>query len=74
MPDCPRCTHPQTRQLARSSQPGGWTVHACPACQFSWRTSEPFTTDPRGYPPAFRLTADQIAAAHDVPAIPSRRR
>jgi vanillate/4-hydroxybenzoate decarboxylase subunit D len=73
MPDCPRCSHAQTRTLAESPQPGAWTVHACPVCQFSWRTSEPFTTDPHGYPPAFRLTTDQLAAASDVPAIPPRR-
>lgn len=73
MPACPRCAHPQTRLLAESPRPGAWTVHACPACQFSWRSSEPFTTDPLGYPPAFRLTPDQLTAARDVPAIPPRR-
>lgn len=68
---CPRCDHPDVAKLADSPVPGVWTVHQCARCRYSWRSTEPARRTRRAhYPEAFRLTAQDIASATDVPTVP----
>lgn len=51
-----------------------WTVHRCGLCGFVWRDTEPpAVRDAAHYPDRFRVTADDVAAAVDVPTVPARR-
>ncbi|WP_031465856.1 non-oxidative hydroxyarylic acid decarboxylases subunit D [Sciscionella sediminilitoris] len=71
---CPRCAEQRIERLAVSPVPGAWEVYCCARCGYSWRSSEPARrTDPEQYPERFRLTAEDIAAATEVPAIPPLR-
>ncbi|MBW0103024.1 non-oxidative hydroxyarylic acid decarboxylases subunit D [Pseudonocardia sp. KRD291] len=71
---CPRCRGTDAVALTTSPVPGVFTVFRCPDCIFVWRSTEPRTmTDPDHYPPRFRLTAADIAAAIEVPTIAPRR-
>jgi hypothetical protein len=72
---CPRCTSPETEQLAGSPVPGAWTVTICRRCRYSWRSTEPLPNRSRDhYPDRFRLTQADIDAAPDVPAVPEAAR
>ncbi|MGQ4596826.1 non-oxidative hydroxyarylic acid decarboxylases subunit D [Nocardia sp. R6R-6] len=68
---CPRCAHDLIEQLFTSPVPGVWDVLQCQRCFFCWRTSEPPRRSRRdAYPDTFKLTADDIANAVELPAIP----
>ncbi|WP_265442932.1 non-oxidative hydroxyarylic acid decarboxylases subunit D [Flexivirga meconopsidis] len=72
---CPRC--PDGTATVATVSPSGniWTVYMCRVCHFSWRSTEPKRrTESALYPEAFRLTAADMAAAPDVPAVPPLRR
>lgn len=71
---CPRCSTDGAAVLATSPVPGVWTVHRCGLCGFVWRDTEPpAVRDAAHYPDRFRVTADDVAAAVDVPTVPARR-
>jgi hypothetical protein len=54
---------------------GTWTVYGCNTCLYTWRSTEPEeNTDPDQYPPAFRLTEEDLAKFAVVPNIPPLRR
>lgn len=68
---CPRCGHAAVQVLASSPVPGVWDVVQCTHCLYTWRTTEPARrTTPADYPEAFRLTQEDIDAAHELPAVP----
>lgn len=71
---CPRCAHTTIEQLHASPVPGVWTVLQCARCRYTWRTSEPERrTSREAYPASFRMTAEDIARAPQLPAIPPLR-
>ena len=73
-PSCPRCDTPETEVVARSPVEGAWVMHACPACFYSWRSTEPPEMSTReGISPAFRVDASKLAQGRVMPAIPPRR-
>lgn len=79
MPDvttvCPRCAHDTIEHVHASPVPGVWDVVQCTRCLYMWRTSEPARRTRRdAYPESFRMTADDIAAATEVPSVPPLRR
>ncbi|WP_240437813.1 non-oxidative hydroxyarylic acid decarboxylases subunit D [Sciscionella marina] len=55
-------------RLAVSPVPGAGEVYCRARCGYS-----PRSTDPDQYPERFRLTAEELAAAIEVPAIPPLR-
>ncbi|MGW4486575.1 non-oxidative hydroxyarylic acid decarboxylases subunit D [Amycolatopsis sp. NPDC004368] len=68
---CPRCENPDITKLADSPVAGVWTVHQCPRCRYTWRSTEPARRTRRAqYPEAFRLTVADITGATAVPAVP----
>ena len=68
---CPRCAHTTIEKLYTSPVPGVWDVLQCQQCLYCWRTSEPARRTQRdAYPESFKMTADDIANAPEVPAIP----
>ncbi|MEU4659191.1 non-oxidative hydroxyarylic acid decarboxylases subunit D [Streptomyces sp. NPDC023723] len=68
---CPRCSDDRVRTVAHSPVPGVWDVLQCARCLYMWRTTEPARrTSPDAYPARFRMTAEDIAAASEVPAVP----
>ena len=68
---CPRCAFDSIEQLHTSPVPGVWEVLQCQQCLYCWRTTEPVRrTDRSAYPEEFKMTADDIANAPEVPAIP----
>ncbi|WP_329246536.1 hypothetical protein OG417_51850 [Actinoallomurus sp. NBC_01490] len=71
---CPRCRCDQAATVAASPVPGCWTVHSCPACSYTWRSTEPpEATDPKRFPSAFTIDTDTISTLPEFPAIPARR-
>jgi hypothetical protein len=49
-------------------------VHSCPACSYTWRSTEPpEATDPERFPSAFTIDTDTISTLPEFPAIPARR-
>ncbi|CAL9333495.1 MULTISPECIES: non-oxidative hydroxyarylic acid decarboxylases subunit D [unclassified Streptomyces] len=68
---CPRCADRTVRTVAHSPVPGVWQVLQCARCLYMWRTTEPARRTSRdAYPERFRLTAEDIASASEVPAVP----
>ncbi|MGP2439361.1 non-oxidative hydroxyarylic acid decarboxylases subunit D [Streptomyces sp. JW3] len=68
---CPRCSDDSVRTVTHSPVPGAWDVLQCARCRYMWRTTEPARrTSPDAYPERFRMTAEDIAAASEVPAVP----
>lgn len=71
---CPRCAHDTIKQLFTSPVPGIWDVLQCQQCLYTWRTNEPARrTQRNAYPDAFKMTADDITNAPEVPTIPPLR-
>ncbi|GHF86544.1 non-oxidative hydroxyarylic acid decarboxylases subunit D [Streptomyces thermodiastaticus] len=71
---CPRCAHDGIEHVHSSPVPGVWEVLQCARCLYMWRTSEPARrTDRDAYPAGFRMTAEDIAAATEVPTVPPLR-
>ncbi|MEU4893351.1 non-oxidative hydroxyarylic acid decarboxylases subunit D [Streptomyces sp. NPDC044780] len=71
---CPRCAYESIEQLYTSPVPGAWDVLQCRQCLYTWRTSEPARRTQRdAYPESFRMTAEDIAGAPEVPTIPPLR-
>jgi vanillate/4-hydroxybenzoate decarboxylase subunit D len=71
---CPRCAYPAVEHLYASPVPGVWTVLQCAQCRYTWRTTEPERrTSREAYPVSFRMTAEDIAQAPQVPPIPPLR-
>ncbi|MDA3623827.1 non-oxidative hydroxyarylic acid decarboxylases subunit D [Saccharopolyspora sp. WRP15-2] len=71
---CPRCAAAEIRSVTTSPVPGVWEVLQCLPCRYMWRTSEPDRRTRRdSYPDSFKLTAEDIANAAEVPAIPALR-
>ncbi len=70
---CPRCESPDPEVLSRSPVAGAWVVYGCPACFFTWRSTEPdFITDPAKYDVNFKLdagTLDQLAVMPNIPPL-----
>lgn len=72
---CPRCRTSGAELVAKSPVADAWEMYLCPACKFSWRTSEPpAVTDPEQYDQRFRLTAEQLARFAEVPPVPAGAR
>ncbi|GGS62391.1 non-oxidative hydroxyarylic acid decarboxylases subunit D [Streptomyces griseoviridis] len=68
---CPRCSDEAVRTVAHSPVPDVWEVLQCARCLYMWRTTEPARrTSPGAYPERFRMTAEDIATALEVPAVP----
>ena len=68
---CPRCAHKTIDHLHTSPVPGTWDVLQCRQCLYCRRTIEPARrTERDAYPDTFKMTAADIAAAPEVPAIP----
>jgi transcription elongation factor Elf1 len=68
---CPRCDHETIETLYRSPVPGVWDVLQCQRCLYTWRTTEPARRARRdAYPDSFKMTADDIENAPEVPAVP----
>ncbi|MEU0192131.1 non-oxidative hydroxyarylic acid decarboxylases subunit D [Streptomyces afghaniensis] len=71
---CPRCAHRTVDLVFSSPVPGVWDVLQCPRCLYMWRTSEPARRTRRdAYPELFRMTAEDIRNAPEVPAVPPLR-
>ncbi|MFH8658094.1 non-oxidative hydroxyarylic acid decarboxylases subunit D [Streptomyces afghaniensis] len=71
---CPRCAHQTVDLVFSSPVPGVWDVLQCPQCLYMWRTSEPARRTRRdAYPELFRMTAEDIRNAPEVPAVPPLR-
>ncbi|MFH8898014.1 non-oxidative hydroxyarylic acid decarboxylases subunit D [Streptomyces coeruleorubidus] len=71
---CPRCAHQTVELVFTSPVPGVWDVLQCGRCLYMWRTSEPERRTRRdAYPEAFRMTAEDIRSASEVPAVPPLR-
>ncbi|UOB08462.1 hypothetical protein MQE23_05090 [Streptomyces sp. HP-A2021] len=71
---CPRCAHQSVDLVFSSPVPGVWDVLQCPQCLYMWRTSEPDRRTRRdAYPEPFRMTAEDIRNAPEVPAVPPLR-
>ncbi|TMR96858.1 non-oxidative hydroxyarylic acid decarboxylases subunit D [Nonomuraea basaltis] len=71
---CPRCAHGTLDTLYSSPIPDTWDVLQCQRCHYCWRTSEPERRTRReAYPDGFKLTAEEITSAPEVPAIPPLR-
>ncbi|MEV5413122.1 non-oxidative hydroxyarylic acid decarboxylases subunit D [Thermopolyspora sp. NPDC052614] len=68
---CPRCAHETIDKLFASPIPGVWEVLQCRRCLYCWRTTEPPRRTRRDrYPDAFKMTAEDVASAAEVPPIP----
>ena len=71
---CPRCTHEHLAIQTPSAVAGAWDVYQCGRCLYTWRTTEPARrTQPAAYPAAFKLTAEDIDNAIEVPSVPPLR-
>ncbi|GAA2902022.1 non-oxidative hydroxyarylic acid decarboxylases subunit D [Streptomyces mexicanus] len=71
---CPRCAHETVDQLYTSPVPGAWDVLQCRQCLYCWRTTEPDRRTRRdAYPDSFKMTAEDIANAPEVPTVPPLR-
>ena len=71
---CARCGHETLDKLADSPVPGVWEVYQCRQCLYTWRSTEPGRRTRRElYPEEFRMTAEDIANAIEVPAVPALR-
>ncbi|MGW6355055.1 non-oxidative vanillic acid decarboxylases subunit D [Streptomyces sp. NPDC055092] len=69
--ECPRCAFGEISLLATSPVPGVWDVVQCGRCLYTWRTIEPARRTRRdAYPDSFKLTAEDIENAIEVPAVP----
>ncbi|WP_433286390.1 non-oxidative hydroxyarylic acid decarboxylases subunit D [Pseudonocardia sp. CA-142604] len=74
-PICPRCACSAVEQQYTSPVPGVWDVLQCRQCLYMWRTTEPARRTRREtYPEQFRMTAEDIKNAPEVPSIPPLRR
>jgi hypothetical protein len=72
---CPRCEDPGAGMMVASPVGQEWEVYLCPACNYSWRSTEPAdVSDPNHYPLRFKLTGDRIAAMQPYPPIPEVKR
>lgn len=68
---CPRCGFDQIETLYDSPVAGVWQILQCRQCLYTWRTTEPARRTERDqYPESFRMTADEVADAPEVPPIP----
>lgn len=68
---CPRCAYSDIDKIHSSQILGAWDVLQCQQCLYCWRTSEPARRTQRdAYPDSFKMTAEDIANAPEVPAIP----
>ncbi|WP_432179155.1 non-oxidative vanillic acid decarboxylases subunit D [Streptomyces sp. NBC_00063] len=73
--ECPRCAFEEIARLATSPVPGVWDVVQCGRCLYTWRTIEPARRTRRdAYPDSFKLTAEDIENAIEVPAVPPLRK
>ncbi|GHH82162.1 hypothetical protein GCM10018793_41330 [Streptomyces sulfonofaciens] len=71
---CPRCADETVEHIFASPVPGVWDVLQCGRCLYMWRTSEPARRSSRdAYPDGFRMTADEIENASEVPTVPPLR-
>ncbi|MGW2937166.1 non-oxidative hydroxyarylic acid decarboxylases subunit D [Streptomyces sp. NPDC055722] len=71
---CPRCAHDTVETITISPVPGIWDVLQCTRCLYMWRTSEPASRTSRdAYPQEFRVTAEDIDRATEVPTVPPLR-
>jgi hypothetical protein len=71
---CPRCNSPAAEMMTRSAT-AAWEVFLCPACFYSWRTSEAAEfTRHELYNEHFRLTPELIARFADFPAVTRPKR
>ncbi|GAA1774021.1 MULTISPECIES: non-oxidative hydroxyarylic acid decarboxylases subunit D [Streptomonospora] len=71
---CPRCGDSTCAVIASSPVPGVWDVGLCPVCHYTWRSSEPpRQSDPGAFAEEFRLTAEDVGAAVELPPVPPRR-
>ncbi|MFE5010932.1 MULTISPECIES: non-oxidative vanillic acid decarboxylases subunit D [unclassified Streptomyces] len=69
--ECPRCAFEEISRLATSPVAGVWDVVQCGRCLYTWRTIEPARRTRRdAYPDSFKLTAEDIENAIEVPAVP----
>jgi len=72
---CPRCAFNTVEQQYTSPVPGVWDVLQCQQCLYMWRTTEPARrTQREAYPEQFRMTAEDITNAPEVPTIPPLRK
>ncbi|WP_037906907.1 non-oxidative hydroxyarylic acid decarboxylases subunit D [Actinacidiphila yeochonensis] len=68
---CPRCASDTVETTTTSPVPGVWEVLQCQRCLYMWRTTEPERrTQRHAYPVQFRMTAEDIANAIEVPTVP----
>jgi vanillate/4-hydroxybenzoate decarboxylase subunit D len=68
---CPRCAFETIEQLYTSPVAGAWDVLQCQQCLYCWRTSEPARRTHRdAYPDGFKMTAEDMVDAPEVPTIP----
>jgi hypothetical protein len=71
---CPRCAAEPIEKIFDSPVPGVWEVLQCRHCLYMWRTSEPPRRTRRdAYPEPFRMTAEDIETATEMPAVPPLR-
>jgi len=72
---CPRCAFGTVAKIFASPVPGIWDVLQCQRCLYCWRTSEPARRTQRdAYPESFKMTAEDIVNAPEVPSVPPLRR
>ncbi|MFE7660999.1 non-oxidative hydroxyarylic acid decarboxylases subunit D [Streptomyces celluloflavus] len=72
--ECPRCGYESLQLLYSSPVAGAWEVHQCRRCLYCWRTCEPDRRTRRdAYPESFKMTAEDIRDAPEVPAVPPLR-
>ncbi|MGL5445039.1 non-oxidative hydroxyarylic acid decarboxylases subunit D [Mycobacteroides stephanolepidis] len=71
---CPCCAFEAVETVFTSPVPGAWDVLQCQRCLYCWRTSEPDRRTRRdAYPDSFKMTAQDIACAPEVPSVPPLR-
>ncbi len=71
---CARCAYETVETLFTSPVPGVWDVLQCQQCLYTWRTSEPARRTRRdAYPELFKMTAEEIKNAPEVPTVPPLR-
>ncbi len=69
--ECPRCSTKAARIVARSPVPDVWTMHLCPVCFYSWRSTEPdYATKATALAPRFRIDPDRLEEGASVPGVP----
>jgi hypothetical protein len=73
--ECPRCSTRSCGAVAHSPKPGVWTIYLCPACFYSWRSTEPdYATKASALNPKFRVDAARLGEGMPLPVVPPLRR